>query len=233
MQILISGHSSGIGKSIAELASERGHIIYGISRRKLNLLNDDNQLSADLSKLDEIERSVNWLKNKKINMFIHSAGANDIVCLEEATAENYTTAFNLHVLSASQIVKPILKHMKSNSGGKVILISSIWSKISCHSRGPYSIAKSGLNALARQIAVEFGDQNITAQSLILGFVNSPLSSKTANDELLSTARNRILTKNKKLSECKNIAESILDIASINNCYMNGSNIYMDAGILCR
>ena len=50
---------------------------------------------------------------------------------------------------------------------KVILLSSIWSLISAHSRGPYSVAKSALNCLAKQIAIEHAIDNVQAISLAL------------------------------------------------------------------
>ena len=78
------------------------------------------------------------------------AGSNQIIALEKANSKDYLTSFMLHVLSGTQLTKSVIRNMKMR-GGKIILISSIWSKIACHSRGPYSISKAGLNALARQL----------------------------------------------------------------------------------
>ena len=158
------------------------------------------------------------------------AGTNVIKNLVDTSVDDYLRSYKLHVLSAAQIIKPVLKNMQSINSGRIIFVSSIWSKIACPSRGSYSIAKAGLNALARQVAVEYKDFNITAQSVILGFVDTPLTQKTQNDPLLQIAKSR-LSKKLNIPSSRSIAEQILQLSLIKTTYMNGSPIYLDGGIL--
>ena len=232
MNILVTGHSSGIGKKILQQCLKNEHKVYGISRRLSSEIKPEFQIGADLSSFKGITEAKDWLNNKKIDVFIHCAGSNEIIELINASKENYHYSFNLHVLSATQLIIPIINNMKV-CGGKIILISSIWSKIACHSRGPYSISKAGLNALAKQIALEHGSENIKANSIVLGFVETPLSNKTKFDPKLKKAKERVLTQENKLATSEEIAKAIYQIININTPYLNGSEIILDGGVLSR
>ncbi len=230
MNILITGHSSGIGLEIVKLSIDLGFNVFGISRNSCNLKDISDEKKVDLCNETSVYSSLDWIEKKKIDIFIHCAGSNVIKKLFDTSADDYLSAYKLHVLSATQIIKPVLKNMQSIKSGRIFFISSIWSKIACPSRGSYSIAKAGLNALARQVAVEYKDFNITAQSIILGFVDTPLTKKTQKDPLLQIAKSR-LSKQLDIPSSRSIAQQILELSLIKTTYMNGSPIYLDGGIL--
>ena len=230
MNILITGHSSGIGLEISKQFLELEFKVFGISRTSCNLDNITGEINIDLCDENALKDSINWISQKNIDIFIHCAGSNVINPISDTSTNDYLKAFKLHVLSATQLIKPILRNMQKSKYGRIILISSIWSKIACHSRGSYSIAKSGLNALARQIAVEYKNYNISAQSIVLGFVDTPLTKKTEGDPYLLIAKSRLATK-LEIPSSSSIAKQILELSLIKTTYMNGSEIYMDGGIL--
>tara|TARA_B100000242_G_C42993484_1_gene461318 strand:+ start:219 stop:920 length:702 start_codon:yes stop_codon:yes gene_type:complete len=230
--ILITGHSSGIGKQIAKIALNDQNKIFGISRNKSDINGITEEFRADLSDINGIMKATNWLKNKKIDILIHSAGSNEIKSIDECKIIDYQNSYNLHFLSASQLIKPILKSMKDNNRGRLIFISSIWSEIACHSRGAYCASKSALNSLARQIAVEYSDTKITSQCVVLGFVDTPLSKKTENDSRLKFAKERISCEG-NIPNPLEIADEIYRLATSENSYLNGSKFYLDGGILSR
>ncbi len=232
MKILISGHTSGLGHKLLEISLKNNHVVYGISRQISKELSSNHQIRADLSTQEGIQIAYEWLENKQIDLFFHCAGSNQIIELEKASYNDYLSSFILHVLSATQIINSIIKKMKG-SGGKIFLISSIWSKIACHSRGPYSISKSGINALARQIATEHGKDNIKANSIVLGFVQTPLSAKTEFDPKLNIAKSRLLTQKNQTAQALEIANTIFQIALLETTYLNGSEIILDGGILSQ
>ena len=232
MNILISGHSSGLGRKLLEISLKNNHKVYGVSRKIIKDIPSEFQISANLSTEGGINIASKWLDNKHIDLFFHCAGSNQIIELEEASFNDYLSSFILHVLSATQITNAIIKKMKT-SGGKIILISSIWSKIACHSRGPYSISKAGINALARQIATEHGKADIKANSIVLGFVQTPLSAKTEFDPKLNIAKSRLITKNNETAKALEIANTIFQIALLKTNYLNGSEIILDGGILSQ
>ena len=55
MNILITGHTNGIGNSILKRFESENHRVYGISRNLSNLIDSSKQLKVDLSELKSIE----------------------------------------------------------------------------------------------------------------------------------------------------------------------------------
>ena len=195
--------------------------------------------NIDVPKFSKIARSylihIGNLDWQKINpdIFFHCAGSNPITPLIEATQDVYINCFNLHFLSASQICRGSIEVQKKDQNLKFFLISSIWSLISADSRGPYSIAKSALNSFARQIAVEFGLNDIQAISIALGFINTNLTNLTKNDIRISNAKQRYLFHPNEYPDPKKVASLIFHLSLQDLSLLNGNTINLDGGILCQ
>ena len=150
----------------------------------------------------------------------------------DAKNETYTNCFNLHFLSASQIFRGcLIKRIQKTL--KVILLSSIWSLISAYSRGPYSVAKSALNCLAKQIAIEHAIDNVQAISLALGFVKTDLTALTKNDEKIISAKDRYLFLENSMPNPDEVADLISKISFNDLSMLNGTTLRLDGGITCQ
>ncbi len=233
MKVLITGHTSGIGASLLDTFVNNGFLVYGISRSISKKINISNQIQVDLSLEDDIEKIQPWVSNLKPDIFFHCAGSNPITPLSEATSKIYKDCFNLHFLSASQIIRTCLKVKKKDKPLKVLLLSSIWSLISAHSRGPYSVSKNALNSLAKQIAVEHGKSNVQAISIALGFVDTKLTKLTSGDINISSAKERYLFKSDKMPNADKVATFLFNLSSQDFSMMNGNTINLDGGIICQ
>jgi len=124
----------------------------------------------------------------------------------------------------------ILRYLILSSVGK---ISSIWSKIAAEGRGTYSIAKAALNAFARQVAVEYGNKSIYSISLILGFIKTPLTEKTARDPRIESAKQRALKCSNSFLDSDEAAEFIFTLSINSFKYLNGVSIDFDGGVISQ
>tara|TARA_B100000886_G_scaffold340500_1_gene310530 strand:+ start:4566 stop:5267 length:702 start_codon:yes stop_codon:yes gene_type:complete len=230
MNILITGHTNGIGNSILKIFKSENHSVYGISRNLSNLIDFSNQLKVDLSELKSIEIVKDWLAYIDVDIFFHCAGSNLITPFKDSTSEVYLKSFNLHFLSASQISRAILEKKKNNSILKIIFFSSIWSNISAHSRGPYSVSKGALNSLAKQIAIEHVYENVQAISLALGFVETDLTKLTKDDPRIKNAKERYLFPKNQFPKPDQVAKLISEFALQDLSMLNGNTINFDGGI---
>ena len=233
MNILITGHTSGIGESLLKIFKSENNVIYGIARNKSKKIKDSNQLAIDLSDINNIKFSSEWASNLKIDTFIHCAGYNPITSLLDATPDIYLKCFNLHFLSAAQITREVIRHKKNSGILKILLISSIWSIISADSRGPDSVSKNCLNTLAKQIAVEHYLDNVQSLSLALGFVETALTELTKNDMKIKNAKDRYLFPNDKIPNSQKAAQIIADITKQDLSMLNGNTLNLDGGIICQ
>lgn len=233
MNILITGHSAGIGNSLLNIFKSKNFNIFGISRNFSEQIELSHQLNLDLSKIENIKEASIWASKKKLDIFFHCAGSNPIRSILDSSSETYLNCFNLHFLSASQISRSCISNKNKNDFLKILFLSSIWSVISAHSRGPYSVAKSSLNCLAKQIAVEHGLENVQAVSLALGFVKTGLTELTKEDSKIQNAKERYLFSKNKLVNPDEVAKLISQIALQDLSLMNGNTLMLDGGITCQ
>jgi short-subunit dehydrogenase len=76
MNILVTGASKGIGKSIALKLKEFGHNVYGAARNEhaLKSLTLAGYRVCDLSEFEELQNLGNYIKEKQIDVLVNNAG---------------------------------------------------------------------------------------------------------------------------------------------------------------
>ncbi|WP_347374022.1 SDR family oxidoreductase [Aequorivita sp. Q41] len=95
---------------------------------------------------------------------------------------------------------------------------------------PYTAAKHGMMGLTKNIAVQYGTQNIRANAICPYYIETPL----LNDlpaELHSQWVNG--TPMKRLGEAEEVAKAFIYLASDDSSYCNGTHILLDGGALAR
>ena len=178
MSILITGHSSGLGRAIAEIYLTEGKHVCGISRRKLNnsalnLL----QVSADLSDLINLKSILNTtkdilLENPQI-VFLNAGTLGPIKPMSEINQQDIDAVMNINVW-ANKIILDWLKEKKIVPK-QIILMSSGAAISANYGWGPYALSKSALNTLGKLYSQEMTDTHIT--SLAPGYVDTAMQEK--------------------------------------------------------
>ena len=229
--VLITGHTSGIGAALTKSFLSNGCSVYGIARTLSPELPTCNQLQFDLSTPLLSSALVPFFDNISFDVFIHCAGYNPIIPLLDISHSDLIANLNVHCLSALTISQLLISKHSNVKPLKIMLVSSIWSNISAPNRYIYSSTKSCLDTLSRSIAIEHSADSVFSLSLCLGFVDSPLTSLTTDDPHISSARNRYLPlKNNSLPSSEIVADQIFKLSKLDLTLLNGSSIPLHGGI---
>ena len=129
--ILVTGASSGIGKSIAEECARRGAVLILIGRNteRLNSVRDSLAgeghfaYSCDIREESDIVGLVSSLP--KLDGLVNSAGINDKSLVKSLSREKIDKMFETNLFGPMLLVKEILRSKKINPGASVVFISSI------------------------------------------------------------------------------------------------------------
>ena len=155
--IFITGTSSGLGKAIAELCNENGHIVYGSSRNPPAENPSFKELKVDVTDQQSVQIAVNYILEKegKIDVVINNAGlgVNGL----------------LHVLQA------VLPSMRHHNVGKIISISSIASVIALPFRGVYCASKAAGDKIIQSLRMELSQTNISCCSIQAGDIRTSIN----------------------------------------------------------
>jgi NAD(P)-dependent dehydrogenase (short-subunit alcohol dehydrogenase family) len=135
-------------------------------------------------------------------------------------------AINLrHMVVLAKLAQP---HLKARGGGSIVLMASISALRGNGQISSYALAKAGLAQLARNLAVEWGPDNIRANAVAPGLIRTELSAAMeSNAEFM--ARRMQMTPLKRMGTVAEIAGTTVWLASPAGAFVNGQTIVVDGG----
>lgn len=187
---LVTGSTSGIGLGIAEVLAQKGYTITlnGFGEREeieatlKKFQEKDSDCSydgADLSQPQDIERMVKGIINKygRLDVVINNAGIQYTAPLEDFPSEKWDAILAINLSSAFHTMRMALPAMRKKGWGRIINIASAHGLVASPHKAAYVAAKHGILGLTKVVALETANDNITANSICPGWVETPLMKK--------------------------------------------------------
>jgi len=169
--VLITGGSSGIGKSIGEFLSEKGFIVYGTSRSPEKYKQSKFPILAlDVKYEATISETVNTIIDKEgqLDVVINNAGAGITGPIEETPNAEIKNNFDTNFFGPINVIKAVLPQMRKQHAGLIINITSIAGYMGLPYRGVYSASKGALELLTEAFRMEIKDFNIKMTNVAPG-----------------------------------------------------------------
>ena len=169
--VLITGGSSGIGKSIGEFLTEKGYTVYGTSRNPLNYTNSKFPIIAlDVTKNETIITAINSViaSENKLDVLINNAGVGITGPIEEIPESEIKANFETNFFGPINVIKAVLPQMRKQQSGLIINITSIAGYMGLPYRGIYSASKGALEILTEAFRMEIKDFNIQMTNIAPG-----------------------------------------------------------------
>ena len=176
--VLITGASSGIGKSTALLLAENGYVVYAGTRdpSRLNDIKNKNLhvLALDITDTQSILHAIEEIKklHKKVDILINNAGYGLVSTVEEVSEEEMFAQFNVNVFGLLRVTKAVIPVMQENRWGVIINISSFLGKIGLPLLTFYNSSKYAVEGVTDSLRYELRDFNIRVHSVMPGFFNT-------------------------------------------------------------
>lgn len=132
---LITGASSGIGRSAAILLQENGFTVYGAARRleKMKELESKgiSTISLDITEEESIVNCVNTILEKegRIDVLVNNAGYGSYGAVEDVPMKEARRQFDVNIFGLARLTQLILPSMRKYKFGKIVNISSMGGKM--------------------------------------------------------------------------------------------------------
>jgi len=233
---LITGATRGIGRAISNKFIEAGAnvILTGTSQIEIDQLSSENinkaikWIMADFSTPNDILLFLDELsKMGIIDICINNAGVNIIKPLNEVKNEEYNRLMSINLSAPFSIVQNLIPNMLKQNFGRIVNIASIWSELSKSGRSLYTTSKTGLVGFTRSLSIEYGKNNILANSVSPGFTLTELTKQSLSDDQMALLSKEIPIG--RFAEPSEIAKVVLFLCSDLNTYITGQNIIIDGG----
>jgi len=170
--VLITGGSSGIGKSIGMFLVDKGYIVYGTSRNPSRFKNFDvfRLLQLDVADTTSITSAIQYIEEKhgRLDILINNAGAGITGPLEEIPEEEILNNFRTNYFGPIQVTKSVLPIMRKQQQGLIINITSIAGYMGLPYRSVYSASKAALEITTEAWRMELKAFNIHMTNIAPG-----------------------------------------------------------------
>ena len=155
--VLITGGSSGIGKSIGEFLHHKGFVVWGTSRNPERILNSIFPLvTLDVRNTESINAAVAKIiaTSGRLDIVINNAGVGITGPIEEIPTAEIKNNFETNLFGPIEVMKAVLPQMRSQKSGLIINITSIAGYMGLPYRGIYSASKGALELITEALRME-------------------------------------------------------------------------------
>lgn len=169
--VLITGGSSGIGKSVGEFLTDKGFTVYGTSRTPERYTDSKFQLVAlDVADVNSIKTAVETIikTSGRLDILINNAGAGITGPIEEIPDAEIQRNFETNFFGPIRVIKAVLPQMRSQNSGLIINITSIAGYMGLPYRGIYSASKGALELITEAFRMELKDFKIQMTNVAPG-----------------------------------------------------------------
>lgn len=192
--ILITGASSGIGKSVAKKFQKEGWNVIATMRTpeketELNLLDNILVSKLDVQNIDTIESSIQLgiEKFEKIDVVLNNAGYGLMGTFESTSRESVIRQFDVNVLGLFDVTRAALPHFRKNKEGMFINISSIGGKMTFPIMPLYHSTKFAVEGFSESLHYELESIGVKVKIIEPGGVNTDFGGRSMdfqhNDKL--------------------------------------------------
>jgi len=189
MLVCITGASSGIGKSTAEIFAKNGHQLIITGRRKERLLELKDELEKkykvevhclpfDVRSFEEVEKAFNSLSNElqKIDVLVNNAGlAAGLSAIQDGELTHWERMIDTNVKGLLYVTKIVSKFMIQQTSGHIINIGSIAGKEVYANGNVYCATKHAVDALNKGMRIDLLPHNIKVTAVNPGMVETEFS----------------------------------------------------------
>jgi NAD(P)-dependent dehydrogenase (short-subunit alcohol dehydrogenase family) len=239
---VITGSSRGIGRAIAEAMARAGANVVVSSRKAADceqvadaLRKEGKQavaIACHIGRRAECEALIHQSREKfgKIDVLVCNAAVNPYYGpMSGLTDEAFDKVMQTNVRSNLWLANLVRPEMAQRHDGAIIIVSSIGGLKGTDTLGIYAISKAADFQLARNLAIEWGPDNIRVNCIAPGLVRTDFARALwENPKLLEQTEKR--TPLRRIGEPDDIAGAAVFLASRAGAWMTGQTIVIDGGV---
>jgi len=174
----------------------------------------------------------------RIDILHNNVGILEATGVLQTSEESWERVINVNLKGTFLMCKHAIPYMEKQGAGSIINISSVASiRYLGYGNLPYTASKGGVDALTREIALEFASRGIRANVILPGVINTPLIVKALKDIYSEHAQIDDMIKKRsamcpsgKMGEPWDVAYAALFLASDEAKYITGISLIVDGGL---
>lgn len=238
---VVTGGSSGIGRGIATALAKAGAATVIVARGSERIDQTVRELTdagcraagvvGDLSTRDGIHAVADAAAAPfgEPDILVNSAGINIRPPFAEITEDDWDATMTVNALAPFLLGQRFASGMAERGFGRLIHISSQQAHRAFVGSGVYGASKGAVESLMRSEAEAWGGTGVTSNSLVPGFVLTPLNARLQEDpaQIAALAARTMIGRNGLPSD---FAAAAVFLAGRGSGYVTGQSLFIDGGL---
>jgi gluconate 5-dehydrogenase len=238
---VVTGGSSGIGRAIAAALAQAGASVVVMARREPELVATVEALTALGCKAAWVQADLSTRAGTRdaadeaaavfgeADILVNSAGINLRPPMGEIDDQVWDATMAVNIEAPYLLGQRFGPGMAERGFGRIIHISSQQAHRAFVQSGVYGVSKGALESLARSQAEAWSSHGVTSNTLVPGFVMTPLNERLSSDpEKVAALAARTMVGRNGLAE--DFAGAAVFLASSASGYLTGQSIFIDGGL---
>ena len=241
---IITGSSRGIGQAIAEDYADHGARVVITSRNigpceavaaAINAKHPGAAIAvaSSLSSKQSLQAMIDAGRAAfgRIDVLVCNAASNPHYGpMETITDEAFRKTLDLNIVSQHWLITMVAPEMRARKSGSIILVSSIGGLRGTPILGAYAITKAADIQMAKNLAREFGPDNVRINALAPGLVRTDFAKALWEnpENLKHSVSNACLG---RIGEPHELAGAAVFLGSDASSFMTGQTLVIDGGVV--
>ncbi|MCT6777578.1 SDR family oxidoreductase [Streptomyces sp. CS7] len=237
---VVTGGSSGIGRAITGALARAGASVVVVARREAELRETVDELTAEGCRAAWVSADLSTAEGVRVgaeeaaaafgepDILVNCAGINLRPPMSELGEDVWDTTMAVNLKAPFLLGQRFGPGMAERGYGRIIHITSQQAHRAFVSSGAYGVSKGGLESLTRSQAEAWSPHGVTVNSLVPGFVLTPLNARLQSDpEKVASLAARTMVGRNGLAE--DFAGAVVFLAGRSSAYVTGQSLFVDGG----
>ncbi len=238
--VLVTGGTRGIGRSIVEAFAKAGYRVAFTFRSSVDEANalveafradgvEAMALQSDAASTEQAAAAVSSVIDAwgSLDVLVNNAGVTRDNLMIRMSEEDWDTVITNNLKSVFNFCKAAYRPMMKQRAGRIINISSVVGVTGNAGQTNYSASKAGIIGFTKSLAKELGSRGVTVNVVAPGFVATDMTAdlRDASAEAMIAA-----IPLKRVGVPEDISAAVLFLASDGASYITGNTLLVDGGL---
>ncbi len=233
---LVTGAARGIGAATADVLAEAGLRVATFDQQPPPERTDRLHVTGDVSVAADVQAAVDAViaRYGRLDVVVNNAGVLLAEPVEETEEASWDRVMAVNVKSVYLVSRAAIPHLRAIGGGAIVNISSVHALATVPRLAAYAASKGAVLALSRQMALDYAEDNITVNAVVVGSVDTEMSTQhgaalAASGVVTAAAAGRI----GRTAQPREVAQAIAFLVSPQASFITGAPLIVDGGMLAR